>query len=126
MLLVLLEEGRERGQEGWQVRLVGPTRMLAVERRANGEGVLRHVHQQGSVLGWVAWAENAAGRGKHYFVMQAGWNVVKCTYSAYFLFVEGDFCFSGHLCCRCCLPEDRRLSIGDAFFVCICCLIVET
>ena len=30
---------------------VGPTRTRAVDRQANAEGVLRHVHQ-GSVLGW--------------------------------------------------------------------------
>ena len=29
--------------------------------------------------------------------------------------------FSGHLCCRCCHPEDRRSSTGGAHFVCGCC-----
>ena len=31
-----------------------------------------------------------------------------------FSFVEGEECFTGHLCCRCCYPEHRRSSIGNA------------
>ena len=30
-------------------------------------------------------------------------------------FVEGEECVSGHLCCRCCHPDDRRSSTDDAF-----------
>ena len=42
--------------------------------------------------------------------MQEVWNVVKCSYSACFLCVEGQYCFSGHLYCGCCHPEYRRSS----------------
>ena len=44
----------------------------------------------------------------------------KFSYSACFC-VEGEEGFSRHLCCRCCHPEYRRSSIGDAFLCCSCC-----
>ena len=47
-------------------------------------------------------------------VMQAVLNVVNRSYGACVLCVEGQECFSGHLCCRCCHPK-RRCSTGVAF-----------
>ena len=41
------------------------------------------------------------GLCRHESVMQAGWNVGTCSYSACFLSVEGEECFCGYLCCRC-------------------------
>ena len=48
----------------------------------------------------------------HHRVIQAGWNVV-LQYA--FPPVEGEECLSRRLCCRCCHPECRRSSTGDAF-----------
>ena len=41
-----------------------------------------------------------------------------------FFFVQGEECFSRHLCCRCC-TQKRRTGNGAAFFVCSRCLNVE-
>ena len=46
-----------------------------------------------------------------------------------FLLVEGEACFSGRLCCRCCRPEYRRSSNDDAFVLPICkvvCLVARS
>ena len=49
-------------------------------------------------------------------LMQAGWHVVKSSYSPCFLVADGDECFSRHLSYRCC-TQCRRTGTGDAFWV---------
>ena len=51
------------------------------------------------------------GTYRHYSVMQAGRNVLHYSSSAFFF--KEEECFSEHLCCRCCQPEDRHFGTGS-------------
>ena len=47
--------------------------------------------------------------------MQAGWNVVKCSYGAFVLCVYRESNVSPDTCAAGAAPEDRRTGTGDAF-----------
>ena len=76
--------------------MVGATRTRAVHRRTSGEGVPRHVHQQGSVcLAGSHELRTQMELAGICFVMQAGCDVSTVLTGACFPCVEGEEGFSG-------------------------------